>query len=375
MTEEQTKQKETTIGKLQEEKSNIKSINNEIMDKEMECSIPCKTGDKHDNLIEGHIISQHRLKLLTSEEYNNKVIHWPTSLTWILTLATKQTIKDKSHKYPPGKKDIILGEYEPKEESIYDCTQKFVCGYHDNSAFKLADKNPGKFAPHNPQTQFELGFRSIVAYTNLIQRHKIYVLDKFPGMIEEAKKKPASQDLVQQMEYYNDLFKQEEFDLGIEEWVKAYMGSDFSDIISQVTSATPAIQIAGTGIIEAQGLFVVVTILPNEGEPEKGKKCTIIASTIQSTEKQRAESAVLETATRIKLRLSRKERTSGVAYLVSRNALGMLMPWEFLYVSYKDWHDLTEKEREKIMRKALIRIPSRRSIPKGCRPGSGLHPP
>lgn len=310
-----------------------KKINAEIK-KSKYCLIPCKPGKSHDKkVIDGHIINRHRLHHIANSD--GEVYHYHMDLMRFMhTAATEVKAKEEEAiKTKTDPKYIPIPPSRPKKIDIESCTEQFTCEYHDNEAFKLADKPGNDLDLCDTQTQFQLGLRSIVAHTALyysyrkgniirqIKESKNHNKLVIMRTISRLKRLEISQNRVAKLAKI-------EFDL----WIKAYTESDTSAIVSSVREICPALRIAGAGVKQRDGHSIAVTLLPQE----QGK-CTVIATAIGKP-KLPVDTEANETANL----LSQEKPAKIIETLVADSG------WVFLYVSPDDYSQIPEDEQAKL---------------------------
>ena len=336
--------------KLEPTRKRLLKIDDHIRNHKRECLIPCKAGEKHDDPNNCHVINQHRLGLIA--DTNGKILFWPSSIQSISQLAFKEAtaselrakrlFPDSTYlnlqQYPP-----IIGSKKPRKKRDDNCTQKFACKYHDNSAFILSDQPVTKFDPYDAKTQFQLGLRSVAAHIDLYRIHRRYARHDFrrdPDMRQIKREYPIMARRIiaelQKLEQSQPLIARQ-IELEMSYWRKAYIESDLSKVVSHVTTARPALRLAGTAIHRPNGYSVVITILPSDQQ-----QCTIIATALERPSLPECDSAVYQEASEIKEILENKQPSHGLEKLAGD------FWWEFLYASPADYHGLPEENRIRV---------------------------
>ena len=329
----------------------IDHIENTIPTINNECLIPRIKGElPHDDMRNCHIISEGYLKRIKKTvKKQDQILAWPISASTIgrllLTKAKSGQVQSLSdlriEKYSP----ILMGTNDRRVKYTY------ACGYHDNKVFDVID-NVNNFNPNNPETQFILSFRTILAYAVLLKAHKQLAQNEFKKdssidqiLMQYPQLQPSAASMAFKLnrKLTNTSKQYENF---LQDWQKAYIDGYVEKITSYATTARTKLRIAGTGIKTNGRHQIAVTILPSE----KNYSCTIIVTTLEpgKTTKWPMEfellSKVHQEAERVKDLVQNQQPSEWLEWLLE-------LGWEFIYISPDDYYNnniITEEERNSL---------------------------
>ena len=322
----------------------IPTINNE-------CLIPQIKGEQpHDDMRNCHIISEGYLKKIKKTvKKQHKILAWHISASTIsrllLTKVNSGQVQSLSDLYIKKYSPILMGTNDQRVKYTY------ACGYHDNKVFDAIDKVKN-FNPNNPETQFILSFRTILAYAVLLKAHKQLAQNEFKKdcytdqiLMKYPQLQPSSANIVYKLnEQLTNINKQ--YENLLQDWQKAYIDGYADKATSCSTTAHTKLRIAGTGITTNGRHRITITILPSE----QNYNCTIIATTLEPSETTKWPkefellSKVHKETERVKDTIQNQKPSEWLKSLINQG-------WEFMYISPDDYFNnniITEQERNSL---------------------------
>lgn len=299
-----------------------------------------------------HIISEGYLKKIKKTvNKKDKVLAWPISAS---TISRLLLAKAKSGQVQ-SLSDLYIEKYGPILMGTNDQRVKyqFACSYHDNKVFDVIDKVKN-FNPNNPETQFMLSFRTILAYAVFLKAHKQLAQNEFKKdsyidqiLMKYPELQPSAASIAFKLNrQLTNISKQ--YEKFLQDWQKAYIDGYVEKVTSYATTARTKLRIAATGINTNGRHQITVTILPSE----KNYSCTIIATTLEPGKATKWPmefellSKVHQEAESVKDRVQNQQPSEWLKWLLE-------LGWEFMYISPDDYYNnniITEEGRNSLER-------------------------